>query len=100
VTAHGLQVRGLPEHLDALLPELGGRAACAGMAPLFDDELPNETVEERQARHHRAIVTCTICPVRPACTAARVELARDAHGIWAGVSSGGHHTTFRAGEVA
>jgi WhiB family redox-sensing transcriptional regulator len=93
----GLHLAVLPSPLAALLgPDLGGRAACAGRAPMFDAELPGETAEQREVRHHRAIDICSTCNVRAACTAARTDLGRDAAGIWAGVSSSGHHLTFIA----
>ncbi|MDZ7917590.1 MAG: WhiB family transcriptional regulator [Rhodococcus sp. (in: high G+C Gram-positive bacteria)] len=62
-------------------PTLSG-AACAGRAPLFDDEIVGETAERREARHRIATSICGRCPVQPQCRAA----AGDHHalGIWAG----------------
>lgn len=100
--AHGLAgpvARPLPEALAGFLldlgPDLGGVAACRGMAPTFDDEVPGETAAERVARHHEAVGVCTTCPVNRACAAARHQLGRDAGGVWAGHSSGGGHITYR-----
>ena len=89
-------IRRLPAALAELLVgvNLTG-AASAGLAPLFDAELPDETAIQREARHHAAITVCTRCPVRRACDTARTDLGRDAAGVWAGVSSAGHHLTYR-----
>lgn len=46
------------------LPE----AACRGMAPMFDAELPGETVDERESRLGLAVRTCRSCPELGACT--------------------------------
>lgn len=62
-------------------PTLSG-AACAGRAPLFDDEIDGETAEHREARHHIATSICRSCPVQPECRAAASE--HHALGIWAG----------------
>lgn len=69
-------VHRLPVALLELLigPDLGGRPACAGLSPMFDDELHNEPATEREARHHQAVTVCRGCPVRAACAAARAEL--------------------------
>lgn len=101
MTASGLHLRPLPDHLAALLgPDLGGQAACAGLAPMHDAELPGETDEQRQARHHQAIAVCVTCTVQRACAVARAELGRDAAGVWAGVSSSGSHLTYTARRTA
>jgi hypothetical protein len=90
-----MHVRPLPDLLATLLgPDLGGRPACAGMAPVFDDEVPGEIHSEREARHHQAIAICVTCPVSAACAAARADLGREATGVWAGVSSSAHHLTY------
>lgn len=62
-------------------PALSG-AACAGRAPLFDDEIDDESAEQREARHHVAASICRSCPVQPGCRAAAGD--HYALGVWAG----------------
>jgi hypothetical protein len=79
--------RGQPDNLAAVLkavaehavPDLDD-AACAGLAPLHDDDVIGESEEQREARWWRAIATCNQCPAIEACAAAR----GDANGIWGG----------------
>lgn len=66
----------------ALVDPTLSRAACAGRAPLFDDEIDGETAEQREARHHSATSICRNCPVQRECRAAAG--GQHALGIWAG----------------
>lgn len=68
--------------IDSLVDERLTGAACAGMAPLFDAYLDDESTEQREYRHHRAKTICLRCPVRAECTVAATE--HDASGIWNG----------------
>lgn len=68
--------------IDSLIDERLTGAACAGMAPLFDAFLDDESIEQREYRHHRAKTICLRCPVRAECTVAATE--HDASGIWNG----------------
>ena len=73
----------IPDRLAALVdPRLTG-AACAGRAPMFDDELFGETAENRSARLAHAANLCRGCPVRSACRTAAREQDHPT-GIWAG----------------
>ncbi|WP_395704747.1 WhiB family transcriptional regulator [Rhodococcus ruber] len=73
----------IPGRLAALVdPRLTG-AACAGRAPMFDDELFGETTENRSARLTAAARICRGCPVRSACRTAVLEQDRPV-GMWAG----------------
>lgn len=68
--------------IGSLVDERLTGAACAGMAPLFDAYLDDESTEQREYRHHRAKTICLRCPVRTECTVAATE--HDASGIWNG----------------
>jgi hypothetical protein len=71
-----------PDTLEALVdPRLDG-AACAGMAPMFDDEIDGETPDSRAVRLAHARTICARCMVRSACTVAAAE--HQATGLWAG----------------
>lgn len=62
------------------------RAACKGLAPLFDRTIPHETPHERDERHHQAIRVCRRCPERVDCLTARLTnpgLKRDT-GVFGG----------------
>ncbi|WP_406266053.1 WhiB family transcriptional regulator [Nocardia sp. NBC_00881] len=59
-------------------------AACIGMAPLFDLDVFGEDPEQREARHHRGVGVCRVCPVMGRCSAAAENLGDQAQGIWAG----------------
>lgn len=73
----------IPPPLVALSdPELSG-AACTGLAPLFDDELPGESDEQREARHRDAAGICHRCPVQARCRVAATE--HHALGVWSGI---------------
>lgn len=74
-----------PAELVALVdPRLEG-AACAGMAPLFDERGENETAAHAEARHHQARTICSRCPVLLNCHAAATDLPKGQRsGIWAG----------------
>lgn len=63
-------------------PRLAG-AKCTGKAPLFDDELPGETTENRSSRLAYAANICRGCPVQSACRTAASELDHPT-GLWAG----------------
>ncbi|MDV2477842.1 hypothetical protein F8M49_25035 [Rhodococcus zopfii] len=62
-------------------PRLIG-ARCRGRAPLFDDQLDDETAADRSARLAYATSICIRCPVQAACRTAATE--HEAHGLWAG----------------
>lgn len=73
----------IPPLLEQLVdPRLSG-ARCAGKAPLFDAELPDETDEDRSERLAWAQQQCTHCPVQSACRTAVTELPKPS-GVWAG----------------
>jgi len=75
----------IPADLAAVLrtvPDLDA-AACRGMPPLFDDTLPDETEDERAARHRLVRRVCAGCAARPACAIA-ASRDRQASGVWAG----------------
>ncbi|MEZ5150702.1 WhiB family transcriptional regulator [Rhodococcus zopfii] len=73
----------VPDPIAGLIdPRLIG-ARCAGRAPLFDTELPDELPEHRSARLTWATRECTRCPVQTACRTAVTELD-SATGVWAG----------------
>ncbi|MFC7657986.1 WhiB family transcriptional regulator [Pseudonocardia benzenivorans] len=59
-------------------------AACRGHAPLFDDQLDDESPDERTARHARAVELCRACPALARCSAVEIGLPRDVRGVWAG----------------
>lgn len=73
----------VPDPIAGLVdPRLAG-AKCAGRAPLFDDELPGETGEDRSDRLAYATSICRTCPVQSACRTAAAELDNPT-GVWAG----------------
>lgn len=73
----------VPDPIAGLVdPRLVG-AKCRGKAPLFDDEVPDETSEHRSARLDYAANLCTRCPVQSACRTAVTELDHPT-GLWAG----------------
>lgn len=87
VSVHARKSRGrqpsIPELIEALVdPRLSG-AACAGRAPMFDDEIPGEIEAEQSRRLSAAAAVCIRCPVRSACRTAASELDHLA-GVWAG----------------
>jgi len=70
---------------DLLGPSLPG-AACKGRAPMFDgDLLPDESLEDREARLACAVRVCGRCPALVQCSALLTELPAAATGVWAGV---------------
>ncbi len=70
---------------DLLGPDLPG-ASCVGQAPMFDGGLlPDESLEDREARLACAVRVCGRCPVFTECRALLAELPRGAAGVWAGV---------------
>ncbi len=69
--------------LAELSPSLPG-ASCTGMAPHFDDVVPGESLEDREARLACAVRVCGRCPVFAECRALLADLP-GAAGVWAGV---------------
>lgn len=67
-----------------LSPSLPG-ASCTGMAPHFDDVVPGESLEDREARLACAVRVCEHCPALVPCRALLAELPAAATGVWAGV---------------
>ncbi|MFD6860547.1 WhiB family transcriptional regulator [Rhodococcus sp. NPDC060090] len=67
-------------------PRLEG-ARCAGKAPWFDAELPEEEPEHRSSRLSWAANQCRQCPVQAACRVAAVEQDHP-RGVWAAVAYG------------
>jgi len=66
---------------DLLGPDLPG-ASCVGQAPMFDgDLLPDESLEDREARLACAVRVCGRCPVFAECRALLAELPRGAAGV-------------------
>ncbi|MEE2058268.1 WhiB family transcriptional regulator [Rhodococcus artemisiae] len=77
----------IPDLIAGLVdPRLHG-ARCTGRAPLFDAELPDESVESRSARLAWARGQCARCPVQSACRTAAAELSNPS-GVWAGTARG------------
>lgn len=62
-------------------PRLAG-ARCAGMAPLFDDRLPNEADDDYRDRIAYARGLCGRCHVQALCRLAATE--HEASGVWGG----------------
>jgi hypothetical protein len=60
------------------------RAACKGLADLWDDRVDNEPEEHRTQRHDQAIGTCRECPVRADCLTARLTEPDLGNGVWGG----------------
>ncbi|MDV6293305.1 WhiB family transcriptional regulator [Rhodococcus aetherivorans] len=58
-------------------------ARCAGRAPMFDDELEEESIENRSSRLAAAARICRGCPVLSACREAAHEQPHPT-GIWSG----------------
>jgi len=72
----------VPDPITGLVDRRLIGARCRGKAPLFDDQLEDETPVDRSARLAYAVNICRGCPVQSACRVAASE--HDAHGIWAG----------------
>lgn len=68
-----------------MTPGWRDRAACMGMAPLFDAFVEGESPAGREARHHRARTVCHSCPVRSNCLAEAVAGDGRVDGVWGGV---------------
>lgn len=64
-------------------PRLAG-AACRGLAPWFDADVPGESETGRADRQAAAARVCRRCPVRADCTIVAAELGRSVTGVWAG----------------
>lgn len=83
----GPMVLALPASLVELLAlpttSLPG-AACRGFAPLFDDWLDDENLEDRADRHRVARRVCRHCPAREPCAASVPSLPRSTGGVWGG----------------
>lgn len=69
--------------LDLPVTSLAG-AACRGHAPLFDEQLPDETPDEQANRHQVARQVCRHCPARKPCAASVPTLPRSTGGVWGG----------------
>lgn len=77
----------IPDPITGLVdPRLAG-ARCTGRAPLFDAELPDESLEGRSSRLAWARSQCARCPVQSACRTAATELDHPS-GVWAGTARG------------
>jgi len=74
----------VPDLLAELGPSLPG-TSCTGMAPHFDDVVPGESLEDREARLACAVRVCEHCPALVPCRALLAELPAAATGVWAGV---------------
>ncbi|MFZ3395634.1 WhiB family transcriptional regulator [Rhodococcus sp. 7Tela_A2] len=72
----------IPDTIAGLIDSRLSGAKCSGHAPLFDDELPNETSEHRSQRLAWAAHQCRACPVQSACRTAAAEVT-DPAGLWA-----------------
>jgi hypothetical protein len=68
---------------ETVVPDLDD-AACAGLAPLHDDDVVGEDEQTRQARHHRAQSVCRACPALIPCRTLQTSLSGDVNGVWAG----------------
>ena len=77
----------IPDTIAGLIDSRLSGAKCSGHAPLFDDELPNETSEHCSQRLTWAAHQCRACPVQSACRTAATELENPT-GVWAGRTHG------------
>jgi len=69
---------------DLLGPDLPG-ASCAGQAPMFDDVVAGESIEDRAHPLALCRKVCDRCPALVPCRAQVAELPAAATGVWAGV---------------